>query len=661
VAGISASGIFMKERKIISGLLVCLFFIGFIGGVMATTAQIRAAEQTETPIIAPFCSAYVEWLHQHSIIYTKDAHGHGLGLIPAPVDLAGSTSGNWGSSIPDQLTTLQMITSASTPADPLTGKLSEIFSVSTPSDQSAASLPKITKTNASSTQTVSASGIALTYDLRTNSRVPTVKDQGQDGNCWAFASISSLESSLLPGERDDFSENNMKNLHGFDVSPNSGGNDFMATAYLARWSGPVRASDDPYSDGSTTSPGFLAVQKHVQNVIFIPARLGPLENDQIKSVIMQYGAVYSTFHWEDTSYNYHSASYYYSGSSGPNHAIDIVGWDDTYDRNNFPMPAPGNGAFIAQNSWGSNWGEGGYFYISYYDTRIGRDNAMFTAQASNNYARIYQYDPLGWVANFGMGSDTAYYANVFTASGSEQLKAVSFYTTATSADYELKVFLDPDHGPVSSAGYVASQSGTMDLPGYHTVSLSIPVALKSGQKFSVAVKVHSSGWEFPVAIEYPISGYTSGARASPGQSYISSDGGSWSDLTSSQPNTNVCLKAFTMTTITGSTSPTSTFPAPVFTKSNTGPSSSDILKKLTGSGLLSVNGTFPQPVLKSGTTYSMNITFPAVPKNDPSMGRITAMPGNISLKNRFFESYPDIAPPAIGSMVLKNLTESTTC
>ena len=85
--------------------------------------------------------------------------------------------------------------------------------------------------------------------------------------------------------------------------------------------------------------------------------------------------------------------------------------------NNFDNPPPGNGAFIVRNSWGSTWGDAGYFYISYYDTRIGRDNAMFTAQPPTTYTRIYQYDPLGWVANFGFGTDTAYYANVFTSVG----------------------------------------------------------------------------------------------------------------------------------------------------------------------------------------------------------------------------------------------------
>ncbi len=92
-----------------------------------------------------------------------------------------------------------------------------------------------------------------TFDLRTTGRVSPVKNQGSCGSCWAFATYGSMESEALPAQLFDFSEDNLKNTHGFDYSACSGGNSQMATAYLARWSGAVSEAADPYSATSTTS------------------------------------------------------------------------------------------------------------------------------------------------------------------------------------------------------------------------------------------------------------------------------------------------------------------------------------------------------------------------------------------------------------------------
>jgi len=389
--------------------------------------------------------------------------------------------------------------------------------------------------------------LPATFDLRSTGRVSPVKDQGACGSCWAFASYGSLESTQLPAQLWDFSENNLKNLHGFDLAPCSGGNSDMSTAYLARWSGPVSEADDPYSATSTTSPTGLTTRKHVQDVYNIPPRASSLDNDNIKTAVQNYGALYSTIYWTSTSYNSVNRAYYYSGTSASNHAIAIVGWDDTYDGSKFTTVAPGNGAFIVKNSWGSSWGASGYFYVSYYDAQIGRDNTVFTAQDTTNYNRVYQYDTLGWTNSLGYSGDTAWFANVFTAAADENLAAVSFYTPSTNAVYQVQVYRDPTSGPISTSGPVITQTGTIAMPGYHTVTLTTPVALTSGHTFSIVVRLQSPGYNYPVPMESPISGYSSQATSSAGQSYISSSGSTWTDLTAYYTNRNVCVKGFTTT------------------------------------------------------------------------------------------------------------------
>ncbi|WP_410507014.1 NosD domain-containing protein [Methanosarcina hadiensis] len=392
------------------------------------------------------------------------------------------------------------------------------------------------------------------YDLRALGRVSPVRDQMDAGSCWAFGTCASLESYILgvEGKNMDFSENNIKNLlseeypEGFDRTHDDGGNAFMTTAYFTRWSGPVNENDDPYDSHSGFSQADLPSLKHIQEVLTIPARNGPEDNDPIKWALMNYGVVNSAIYYSSDAYDEANCTYYYAGSNYANHMIGIAGWDDSIDRNKFTPAAPGDGAFIVKNSWGSSWGDEGFFYISYYDTAIGSENNVHTAQDPGCYSHVYQYDPLGWVENIGFsGSSTAWAANVFTAEKAETLEAVSFYTPATGTEYEIHVYTDPVSGPVNPAGAETSASGTTVFAGYHTVSLGSGVRIEPGQNFSVVIKFTTPGYSFPVVVELPLEGYSSKARANPGESFCSPDGENWVDTALALENTNVCIKAFT--------------------------------------------------------------------------------------------------------------------
>jgi C1A family cysteine protease len=388
-------------------------------------------------------------------------------------------------------------------------------------------------------------GLPSAYDLRTQNRLTPVRNQGNCGSCWAFAAYSSLESNLLPSESDDLSENNLNNTHGFDWGPCTGGNADISMAYLARWSGPVNESDDPYNPSSGTSPPGLQPAKHIQEVLILPDRTGPLDNDGIKQAVMAYGAVDTSMYYSDSSYHSGNHAYRYSGTSSANHDVAIVGWDDNFPSSRFSAAPPGNGAFIIRNSWGSWWGEGGYFYASYYDAVIGQGNYIFNeGEPVSNYLRIYQYDPLGWTSGLGLGGNTGWFANVFNAVGNEQLRAVSFYSGSSNSTYEIYVYLNIGSSPTSGS-LAGSKTGSLSIAGYHTVTLPSPIPLSSGVKFSVVVKLTTPGYTYPIPIEYPFSNYSSKATANAGESFISNNGTNWSDLTSYYINTSVCLKVFT--------------------------------------------------------------------------------------------------------------------
>ena len=170
----------------------------------------------------------------------------------------------------------------------------------------------------------------------------------------------------------------------------------MSTAYLARWSGPVSEADDPYHDwDDRPSPGGIC-RKYVEKVLWF------FTANDIKNALMTYGGMYVSMYWNSAYYNSSQYTYYYSGASkNANHAVTLIGWDD----NKVVTGAPGNGAWLIKNSWGTGWGNNGYFWISYYDTVAVKYAVAFCdAVPTSSYATNYQYDPLGWTASLGYSS-----------------------------------------------------------------------------------------------------------------------------------------------------------------------------------------------------------------------------------------------------------------
>lgn len=384
------------------------------------------------------------------------------------------------------------------------------------------------------------------YFLGDYGRLTPIKNQGGCGSCWSFATYGSLESYLMPGEEWNFAEEHLIDNHGFDWGECAGGNVDLSTAYLTRWDGPKNESDYPYTH--SFGQDMQATQKKVQQVVYLPSRSGYLDNDVIKDYVTTDGALYISMGWYSSYYNAANDSYYYNGSSGTNHGVCIVGWDDNYSSSNFNYTPPGNGAFIVRNSWGSGWGDNGYFYMSYYDTKLTPRAIFNNAEAADIYSTNYQYDPLGWVGNYGYSDPTAYGANIFTATSNEALKAVGFYTNDNNVDVTISVYTnvsgstDPKNGTFSE-----TKTASFTYPGFYTVELDTPVSLTNGQQFSVVVYFDNTSYVYPVACEYIQSGYSSAATANPGESFLSNDGVNWFDMGSGN-DANVCIKAYTGTT-----------------------------------------------------------------------------------------------------------------
>ncbi len=415
------------------------------------------------------------------------------------------------------------------------------------------------------------------YDLRNTGKVSPVKDQDPWGSCWTFATMGSAESSALGRgwQSPDFSEKHLAWFGYTDVSPalvgfdrvkekniyDQGGSATIAVALLSRWTGIVGEGDVPYADFTTPPPADAKNAALLNACRIAPA--GVYFQKNVKYLVQNYGAVNIDVYIDgegeededetlNSSYNPERAAFYYAGESAEsNHAVLAVGWDDAYSRENFLIEPPGDGAWIVRNSWGDDWGDEGYFYVSYYDNVTGaledEDAFAFEVVPPQAYDGCDFHDPLGVTGAYAVGNNDGdqWFSNVFTSDKTQNLHAVGLFAMNPDTTMTIFVYTDIDaFNPRSGALALSPWTVACAIPGYYVLNLEHTVPVMKNQQFSIVVNTRAPDAEFPIAIESPEGEFSSKAKASKGQSFVSADGASWKDLTEEKPNANVCLKVF---------------------------------------------------------------------------------------------------------------------
>lgn len=382
--------------------------------------------------------------------------------------------------------------------------------------------------------TLTLTNLPSRFDLRDFGWVSSVKNQGEIGACWTFGTCGSLESALLKATDTeyDFSENNVQNsmikysIYGQTIE-NEGGTEFMGAGYLLSWLGIFPNRYDSYDELGKISPLISTNEDiHVQDMIFVHPRMNSTDNNQLKDALIKYGGLWVGYNAQQQApyYNSKTAAQYYNGTERSNHAVLLVGWDDSYSKDNFLITPPGDGAFILKNSWGTSFGDEGYLYISYYDTQFVRDCPAIGVIVNNTvpYNKNYQIDITGMDKYENFNLSQVYYANEFEALGNDLIAAVGTYFNSSGEKYEISIYVNDilKH----------TQRGTSAFGGFSTVKLNNYIPVTEGDIFRAVIK----GVNVPLSINTRVhnDGYTS---------FISAEGKIWN-----ASENIVCLKIYTI-------------------------------------------------------------------------------------------------------------------
>ena len=233
------------------------------------------------------------------------------------------------------------------------------------------------------------------FDWRDEGKVTPVKNQGSCGSCWAFAAMGAYEGSyaIVNGQLADTSEKDVLDCSGAGTC---GGGWYDPVFNYMLTDGITNENEYGYAPVDNACP--VGLNNIFRSVAWgwVTAKHDIAPVADIKQQLCETGPLATAVRATSAFQAYTSGVFNQSSDGWVNHAVTIVGWDDSKN------------AWLIKNSWGTNWGDNGYMWIDYNANKIGYATAWVRAK-SNFYLVLAEYKSI--LSKYFEGQIQPFYAD----------------------------------------------------------------------------------------------------------------------------------------------------------------------------------------------------------------------------------------------------------